>query len=252
MKTACSLIVGFMLSSLRAESYDPFDPHLNAPMMVRIQIEFIQVDQSDYLELVSPQTPTADATALRKKLQQMVQDKQATVLETAMVNARGGEMASVESVHEFIFPTDYELSGTFPKKLEKSIIHHQSLSRMLGIPHISTAFEIRNLGTSFEVAPNISAQNRIIDLQFVPELVELNGFSVHERIEDLDGEVHERRRPEFGKQSLSTALTCINGQYHLAGITTPTKDKGQPDPNKKVMSFIKCDILPVVTTPAKK
>ena len=42
---------------------------------------------------------------------------------------------------------------------------------------------------------------------------------------------------------LNTSITCINGQYSLAGVLSPKDDKGEVDMTRKLMVFVKCDVL---------
>ena len=51
---------------------------------------------------------SADATELRKQVQDMVSKNEAKVLETQITVARSGRKATSESIHEFIYPTEYE------------------------------------------------------------------------------------------------------------------------------------------------
>ena len=44
---------------------------------------------------------------------------------------------------------------------------------------------------------------------------------------------------------LNTALTCISGQYVFAAAISPKDDKGNTDRTRKVMVFVKCDVLAV-------
>ena len=41
------------------------------------------------------------------------------------------------------------------------------------------------------------------------------------------------------------AITCIKGQYMLVTVQSPKDAKGDADMTRKVMVFVKCDILPV-------
>ncbi|MGB6223461.1 MAG: hypothetical protein WBG04_20695, partial [Haloferula sp.] len=127
--------------------------------MVRIQVEYIQVAQSRYLHLIAEKREAADATPLRKKLQGMVMSGEAKVLETAMVVGRSGEKATIESIKEFIFPTDYNPPGSIPFELTDEQKNRLRNRRMLRIPITPTCFESRNLGATLEVAPNIGADN---------------------------------------------------------------------------------------------
>ena len=237
-------VVLLLVVNLFAQEVDPFDPDLGRPVMVRVQIEYVQVSQAKYLELMSIKRGTADATPIRKRLQEMVARDEAKVLETGMVVGRSGEKATVESIGEHIYPIEYEppfLPGTFTGELLKA----DPIPSILKVPTIATSFETRNVGSTLEIATNIGANNRVIDLNFAPELVFYVGDTVHMEERDIDGAVYPNRHPLFVKQAVTTAITCIDGQYNLVTTLTPPGEDGKLDPGQKLMVFVKCDILVV-------
>jgi hypothetical protein len=46
--------------------------------------------------------------------------------------------------------------------------------------------------------------------------------------------------PDFNAVRLNTSVTCISGQYSLAGVLSPKNDKGEVDMTRKLMVFVKC------------
>lgn len=232
-------------------AYDPFDPHLYSPRMVRVQVEYIQVTQSRYLELIAEKRKSANATSMRKKLQGMVMNSEAKVLETSMVVARSGGSSTIESIGEFIFPTEYEPPGSIPFELTKDQQAEMYAARVLRIPITPFAFETKNLGTTLEIEPVIGFDNQSIDLRFAPELVAPAGFSIYLKETNMDDGVHQSKMPYFIKNSVNTAITCIDGQYHLVGVLTPSTADGQLDKKLKVMVFVRCNILVVTDSPLK-
>ena len=243
LKTVISGVV-LLVSNLFAQEIDPFDPDVGRPVMVRVQIEYVQVSQARYLELMSMQRKSADATPMRKRLQEMVARDEAKVLETGMVVVRGGEKATVESVGEHIYPTEYE-PPSLPQPVGADLPAANSIPSVFKMPTISTSFETRNVGNTIEVAPSIEASNRLVDLYIAPELVSYVGDTVHLEEWDLDGQVHRNRHPLFVKQGVSTGVTCIDGQYTLMNVTTALGADGKLDPEQKLMVFVKCDVLVV-------
>lgn len=232
-----------------AREVDPFDEDANAPRMIRVQVEYLELSHetlTDLLFLADP--PSADATPLRKQVQELVKKGEAKVLETMVCNARNGEKALAESINEFIYPTEYE-----PPELPSSVeipdrpgglnAEEVKMLRMLRTPATPTSFETRNLGTTFEIEPTASADDRYIDLRLAPDLVWHTGESVWIEEKDLDGNVSRIQMPKIYSMRITTALTCKEGQYVLAAVQSPKDAEGTTDFTRKVMVFVKCDSL---------
>jgi hypothetical protein len=49
--------------------------------------------------------------------------------------------------------------------------------------------------------------------------------------------------PDIYTMRLITAIVCITGQYMLVGAVSPKDAKGEVDLTRKVMVFVKCDVL---------
>ena len=62
---------------------------------------------------------------------------------------------------------------------------------------------------------------------------------------DEKGNVSKIETPNFYTLRLNPALVCKDGQYTFAGVLSPKDSKGGIDMTRKVMIFIKCDILTV-------
>ncbi|MCH7226673.1 hypothetical protein [Haloferula sp. A504] len=200
---------------------------------------------SDYIELMAGNADTSDAAELRKKLAGMVEVDRAEVVETMMVVCRSGERATAESIREFIYPTEYEPPGYEPPPLPPEWIRRMNNLARLRLPTAHTAFETRNAGSTFDIAPNLGINGRIIDLQLAPEIVMLTGYEVYAEFEALGGHVHQDKWPVFTTQRTNNSLTCIDGQYVLASVLTSSDEEGEIDPSRKILVLVKCDVLVV-------
>jgi hypothetical protein len=231
-----------------ARQPDPFDPDVNAPKMVRVQVEYIDLSHETLTELLFlADPPSADATPLRKQVQELVKKGEAKVLETMICNARSGEKALAESINEFIYPTEYE-----PPELPSTVSipdrpgglnpEEVKLLRMMRTPATPTSFETRNLGSTLEIEPTTD-DGSYIDLRLAPDIVWHTGESVW--IEDKlpDGNVSKIQMPKIYSARITTALTCKEGQYVLAGVISPKDAEGTTDLGRKLMIFVKCDTL---------
>jgi hypothetical protein len=228
------------------EEVDPFDPKARGevvskpvPVQAQVQVEFVEMSHEALTQLLFLAKPTtADATPLRQKVQEMVAKKEAKVLETQIVIVRNKQKATTEAVHEFIFPTEYEQP---PLGCNGS----GEVKEPWNVRPVPTAFETRNMGSILEVDPEIETGNRTMFLRFIPELVWHTGnTSWHQNKDDLGTPV-DVQMPDFYTIRLNTAIHCISGQYTLAGVVSPKDDKGNTDLTRKVMVFVKCDVLEV-------
>ena len=215
----------------------------DATRLVQIQVEYLELSHEALTNLLfSGEPATADGTALRKRLQEMVGKKEATVLETQLLLAKSGQKATTESIHEFIYPTEYEppqLPCSPPIKNTAENLGDRSIS---GLP---TAFDTRNLGSTLEVEPTLSADGKIIDLRLVPELVWHTGNTSWQETKDARDNVFRVQMPDIYSMRLNTSTTCVAGEYTLIGVVSPKDGKGELDTTRKVMVFVKCSVVAV-------
>ncbi len=251
---------------------DPFDPNpapepeaqarqlrnqvQNFPQQVRVQVEFIEMPHELLTELLyRSDPPSADAGTLRDVVQARVKKGDATILETLVVTARSGEKASVESVSEFIYPTEYE-KGSVPNSVSLSIggdsqpMDGEAAAGglelgKLATPPLPTSFETRNLGATLEVEPTLGMNGDIIDLRFAPSYVWHTGNTYFMEEKDRLGNVTKVQMPVIYTIRTTTALTLRDSQYQMPCVLTPKNGQGKGDATRKIMLFVKCDVLTV-------
>ncbi len=229
------------------EANDPFadsDSPSGPPQMVQVQVEFVELPHETLTKLLFLRSPKkADATELRKQVQELVTKNEAKVLETQILVSRSGGKATGESIHEFIYPSEYEafcavLNGTETDKFPNAIKPPDN-------PAIPTSFETRNVGSTLEIEPTIGEDNRMMDLRFVPEFLWHTGNTVWYEGKDSSGNPFKVQEPDFYCVRMNTSITCIDGQNTFVGALSPKDSKGVLDTTRKLMIFVKCDILTV-------
>ncbi|MDP3852010.1 MAG: tetratricopeptide repeat protein [Luteolibacter sp.] len=166
-----------------------------------------------------------------KVIMRGLSQKKGTDLMTApSVTARSGQKATIEIIREFIYPTEYE-----PPELPNTVgatdvsggggggIIGGGVSTFPVTPATPTAFETRNTGITLEIEPTIGENDFMIDLRFVPEIVEFEGFinygsPIQSGGTDLAGNpvtitITENRieMPVFSSRRVNTALTIYDG-----------------------------------------
>ncbi|RYD21793.1 MAG: type II and III secretion system protein [Verrucomicrobiaceae bacterium] len=110
------------------------------------------------------------------------QKKGVDLMTAPSVTAKSTQKATIEIIREFIYPTEYE-----PPELPNSTgsSFGGGLDGLLGgggggsfpvTPATPTAFDTRNTGVTLEIEPTIGENDFVIELRFVPEIVEFEGF----------------------------------------------------------------------------
>jgi len=166
----------------------------------------------------------------------LAQKKGTDLMTAPSVTARSGQKATIEIIREFIYPTEYE-----PPELPNSVGTTSSFGFSGGLvggggggsfpvtPATPTAFETRNTGITLEIEPTIGENDFVIDLRFVPEIVEFEGFvnygsPIQSPSTDALGNpvtsiITENRieMPVFSTRRVNTALTIYDGYTVAVG-----------------------------------
>ena len=224
---------------------DPCCADAPSPKLVQVQVEYIELSHESLTKLLFLAKPaSADATKLREQLQDMIAKNDAKVLETQILVSRSGQKATTESIHEFIYPAEANVPMTAPPadgtKPQPLVPLPTSV-----LPFVPSSFETRNLGCTLEIEPTIDEYGTFVDLRFVPEIVWHTGNTTWVEFNDQHGNIHKVQTPDFYIFRLNTAITCIKGQYMLAAVQSPKNSQGEVDMTRKVMIFVKCDVLSV-------
>jgi hypothetical protein len=244
-----ALFVGWLVSlsafgqEKEAKIPDPFAAASkdSTPKNISVQLELIEMSHKDLTRLLMEHKfKSADASALRMKVQEMVEKDLAKVMETKMVTNRSGQISNTESIREFVYPVDYDLSPTPSVEGSTDPLNHPVTP--FGIPN---CYETRNTGSTFEVVTNLGEDNKIIDVKIVSQQVWHTGENIWCELKDKIGNVYKNTSQDFYKIGIDTSVTVVSGQYFLLGVVSPKDAKGKLDSERKVMAFLKCDVLSV-------
>ena len=167
------------------------------------------------------------------------QKKGADLMTAPSVTAKSGQKATIEIIREFIYPTSYS-----PPELPNSVGGGSTISSGLGglgglsgsssgsfpvTPATPESFETRNTGVTLEIEPTIGDNDFVIDLRFVPEIVEFEGFinygsPIQTSGSDIFGNpittvITENRieMPVFSVRRVNTSLTIYDGYTVAVG-----------------------------------
>jgi len=218
--------------------------------ILQVQVEYVEMSHEDLTKLLFLAEPkTSDATGLRKQVQEMVVRKEAKVIETQLTTGSNGQKATTESVAELIYPTEYEppelpcgqsptLAGNPPAAAQAGIREGAGPSAV-----IPTAFDTRNCGSTLETESVASADGKSVTVSLTPELVWHTGNTSWLDLKDALGNGSKVEMPGFYSLRFKTQLSCVNGRYLMAAVLSPKDEKGITDSSRKVMVFVKCDVL---------
>lgn len=213
------------------------DPFIEASQkLIRVQVEHIDVSHKDLTRLMMEDTTnTANAKALRMRVQELVEKESAKVIDTQIIVGKNEKVISNQSVSEYIYPVEYE-PPDFPEKLSLEILESGVHPVSYGIP---VSFETRNLGSDIETVPTISSDGKTIDLPLQTNLTWHTGNTSWSQLYKIEA-------PNFYTVQTKINLSCIPGQYVLISAVSPKNAEGKLDTERKVMVFLKCDLLAVV------
>ena len=105
-------------------------------------------------------------------LRALSQTKGSDLLSDAHVVTRPAQLAKIEQVREFIYPTEYD-PPEIPNQIGSDLASGGSFPVTPATP---TAFETRKLGKSIEVEPTVAADNKTISLNVLMDFTEFSGF----------------------------------------------------------------------------
>ena len=201
------------------------------PANILVSVHCYEVSTTDYLKLIKINNGTTDFSELQKKLDQMQDSKQAELVEATTSVSQPGIQTSLNSIKEYIYPTDYDSSGVVAVTggkddgIRTSVIERQHIC--------PTAFEMRNTGTGHNIEASIIPRTHDINVEIsysMVEVVQPNKYAV--AIEDN----HQKNifMPKFYIRKISTGYVAKNGKPFLLGVTTPKDKHGVPDTSKKI------------------
>ncbi len=226
------------------QPYDPMGAEAEAmlPRHVRTQVEYIELSLEQMTALMADPEATKTDTILRQRVAELIKKNKAEIIETQMVIARSGEKSTSESIREYIYPTEYE-----PPELPTTVkIENGAEDKIkredLATPPTPTAFETRNLGSTLEVEPTIGENNHTIDLRVAPEIVYHIENKKWATWKDKHGEA-DIMMPIFYTLRVNTGITLANGKPCLLAALSPKNDKGITDFSRKILIFVKCDVI---------
>ncbi len=233
------------------QNVDPFaegrSDEEDAPPILIQSIEYIEISLADTTRLLFDENMITDSVKLREALGVMLKEGKAKMYDTLSTVARSGTKTTSESIEEMIYPTEYE-----PPELPNSILvpdkqaNNPELLRALGqlkTPATPTAFEPRNVGSTFETESTLSEDMSKADVRLSPEFVSFSDWYKYNEETDVLGNKHDIRMPKFTVMRISTSVTIPVGKPQFIGMHSAKAENGQIDPSKKIIAILRCHVI---------
>ncbi len=236
MKTKTTLLIASLLIATLHAQEKPADPYKGSPVAVKAPAQNYEEESKNeknisicYEAFSLPLAMAADLQrqqlsdpALYAKLISGLGKESVRQEVLQIIRARSGMKATTESISELIYPTEYTPLEPKPDSEPKVA--------KVGDGVYATAFETRNVGTTLEIEPTLSEDNRFVDLRLLPQLVTLAGYTNWGTRSNP-----EVKMPEFEKQSVDTSTTVLLDQPFMLGTNSrPPTSKVDPDSANRV------------------
>ncbi len=237
---ACFFILaGSAFAQVGTPEFDPLGENPVGPQLLRVQVELVEMPHEAMTKLMREPRQGADDTALRRMVDELIGKGEASVYETMTCMAKSNQKAKSESIEEIIYPTEYEAvaSRVVPAGEKQD-------ANKVPIRPLGTAFETRNTGSMLEIEPTLSDNAKLVDLQTVAEIVWKTGEEVYSEMKDGFGD-SSAKMPKFYTARLTTSATLETGKPQMVGVLSPKGQEGAPDPKRKLMVFVRCEVLTV-------
>lgn len=187
----------------RAPKKAPEPPPAAVPPAVNLlaTVETWAVSQEDFAELLDG---PASEGAPYGRLEELAKAGRAKLVALIAVNTKSGQRAVVEAIDELIHATEFD-PGERP-----------------GENSFPTAWETRNTGETLEIEPILGPDDKMIDINLMPQTVRFRGFKDLRSGRD-SGAVAQ---PDFQREKLTSSVTVQSGRPLILATATPNASDG--------------------------
>lgn len=207
----------------------------DAPKNVRVIVQYIEVPPAELTAMMADGQP--GGAGVHAEVMQLVRKRRAAILESNVITTRGGQKATLESLCELIYPTEYG-PGFGPPGFDIPFQEPPSPR-----PKWAQYFETRNVGVTLEVDPTIGHDSRMIELRLVPEVVGLVRFDTWVPYQDKWGAM-PMQMPVFETWRVNTSVALTHRKFECLGVITP-KPRQAPHLPRKILLFTRADVIDV-------
>jgi hypothetical protein len=211
--------------------------------IVRTRVEFIEVPHATFTTLMAGGQTIANDDAIRAQAGQLIAKGEAKLLESMLAVSPSGHKLRTQSIREFAYATEYEPAEvpSIVRLAASDLIEKEHLPELATGPTPS-AWDTRNLGSTLEVESSITDFGRSVFLEFRPEIVHHSGNQVWVGWKGRHGRANIEM-PDFYTLRCTGSVMIPEGRFLMVAALDPRDAAGVTDPSRKVMVFVKCDIL---------
>lgn len=206
-----------------------------APKNIRVTVRLIEVEPADLTRLMD-RHPGSSAELFADTLD-LVSKGKAKSIDTVSQTVFNAKKATAESILERIYPTEYEPPRFgLPPKPEPAVSWKFS---PISVP---TAWDARNMGSSFEIEPSLDRGTGLIGIRFVPEWVDETEPTIWKESSFRWGKFVDRM-PTFTTLRVNCSVSVAPGKPMLAAVLTPQPDPKPPALPRKLLLFVRADVV---------
>jgi len=187
--------------------------------VVRIEVLMVAMPEAKFIELLPDLQDEAKIEKVVPDLWAAVKKKEMILRGYPIVVTKSGQRAVSETIQEKRYPTEFKPSQTSAAK--QSTPGNDGVSPM--------AFETRNAGVTLEVEPVVSGDGDWIDLNLVPQDVELLGFDSYPSATKGAESKFKMDQPLFFTMKMTTSISLRNGHYMMLAAHKMVRPDGFVD-----------------------
>ncbi len=218
------------------------------PKNLRLAVQFVELPHRDLTALLAAKANSGPA--LHDQVMAVVNGGRGKVWESAMVMTRSGQKATIESIGEILFPTEFDPSyAGYDFRWQPPPEHPQPAKPHQRVrPFPGNGFQTHNAGLTFEVEPILQGDGRTIELWFEPELDTPTRLDTMLEHVDEWGDTSVRM-PVFETWHLKSSVTLMAGQFEMVSVFTPKPNAPAPATMRKILVFVRADVVTVAPRP---
>lgn len=203
------------------------------PKAHHLTIEHIEVDQSDFSRWMLDNRLEADATPLRKTVQEWVKRGRARIAEIVVLSLSPGEKATSSSGQNIPLPRAIH-SPQIPGKVSLA-----GKAKLKPIPAIQTEFVEEDYGLILTVDPTFNERSGNYHLKIDSRNSEFGGYQ--QLPDEATKGVAPIQQPITYTSRIQTEIDVRAGEYAFLGSTNPLPSDREESGERVVLQFLRLD-----------
>jgi Flp pilus assembly secretin CpaC len=210
-----AIVVGLLVSSRGYAQEETIVAGLD------IEVAYVEYQKADIDRIFQEHGFVEEA-----KLVKLRKEGKAKLKYCPRVRTQSGAEATVKSVEECMYPTEFKLTATIVGSEESA-----KTNRQVTVTGVEPGgFQTREAGVMLSILPEVSPEYNVINLTFTPEVVKLKKWQDVTSSVGVHGTSKEHKttcsQPYFFSQQISTTVIVLDGESTMigGGLTSPDSD----------------------------